>query len=268
MKRRVLFLLIALCALTGLFPAAAEISPSAFALSGAADPSASPDSQAGTLEAHPAQPGQTGALGYLLYAPAGAEAGMPLVVYLHGGSGKGSDLSTLTENDGFPQYLSDGRLGEVPAYVLIPQMPSSAMGWTDVREALYALVTSVVEQHGIDAGRISLTGHSMGGTGTWEIALLYPDLFSCIAPLSGSIRTTEENLSAFSGLPVWAFVGTEDTVVSPNSSRQFIFELKKSNPEANITVIEGATHFDVPSMVYLDPDIGLLSWLTSTEKSS
>lgn len=60
----------------------------------------------------------------------------------------------------------------------------------------------------------------MGGTGTWEIALLYPDLFSCIAPLSGSIRTTEENLSVFSGLPVWAFVGTEDTVaqIPPGSS--------------------------------------------------
>lgn len=37
----------------------------------------------------------------------------------------------------------------------------------------------------IDPDRVSLTGHSMGGHGTWHIALTYPDLFSCASPAAG-----------------------------------------------------------------------------------
>lgn len=67
-------------------------------------------------------------LGYLLYTPSNAKADMPLIVYLHGGHGKGSDLSILTDTDGFPQYLADNLLGDIPAYVLIPQLPADQRG--------------------------------------------------------------------------------------------------------------------------------------------
>ncbi|KPL01166.1 MAG: hypothetical protein AMJ91_01005, partial [candidate division Zixibacteria bacterium SM23_73_3] len=39
--------------------------------------------------------------------------------------------------------------------------------------------------HPIDTNRIYLTGHSMGGHGTWHIALAHPDLFAAAAPLAG-----------------------------------------------------------------------------------
>ncbi len=37
----------------------------------------------------------------------------------------------------------------------------------------------------IDSNRVCLTGHSMGGHGTWHIALTHPDLFAAAAPLAG-----------------------------------------------------------------------------------
>ncbi|UCB51720.1 MAG: alpha/beta fold hydrolase, partial [Candidatus Zixiibacteriota bacterium] len=37
----------------------------------------------------------------------------------------------------------------------------------------------------IDAYRVYVTGHSMGGHGTWHIALAHPDLFAAAAPLAG-----------------------------------------------------------------------------------
>ncbi len=37
----------------------------------------------------------------------------------------------------------------------------------------------------IDTNRVYLTGHSMGGHGTWHIALAHPDLFAAAAPLAG-----------------------------------------------------------------------------------
>lgn len=37
----------------------------------------------------------------------------------------------------------------------------------------------------IDAHRVCLTGHSMGGHGTWHVALTHPDLFAAAAPMAG-----------------------------------------------------------------------------------
>ena len=65
-----------------------------------------------TLTSHTFAQGSV-TLGYLLYTPQNATDGMPMIVYLHGGSGKGSDTALLTANEGFPKYLADGRLGVV-----------------------------------------------------------------------------------------------------------------------------------------------------------
>ena len=39
--------------------------------------------------------------------------------------------------------------------------------------------------HAVDAQRIYLTGNSMGGYGTWSLAMAYPQLFAAIAPICG-----------------------------------------------------------------------------------
>ncbi len=43
----------------------------------------------------------------------------------------------------------------------------------------------VKESFPIDTNRVYLTGHSMGGHGTWHIALAHPDLFAAAAPEAG-----------------------------------------------------------------------------------
>ena len=102
----------------------------------------------------------------------------------------------------------------------------------------------------------------MGGTGCWELALARPEVFCAAAPLSGSVQLTERNLTALQSLPVWAVVGSADTIVKPDASEQFIAALQEKNPNARLTVREGATHFDVPQ-TYLDSTVGLLDWLTA-----
>lgn len=200
-------------------------------------------------------------LHYWLYTPSNPTDHMPLIVYLHGGSGKGDHLDLITEADGFPKYLKDGELGDVRAYVIIPQCPSSQKGWTESNDALYALIQSVVSQFKIDNKRISLTGHSMGGTGVWSLAATYPDLFARIAPLSGSVRNVSETAAVLKSSKVWTFVGSADTIVPPESSIEVITELKAFGGDASITIFEGADHFSVPALTYLDPSINLINWL-------
>ena len=205
--------------------------------------------------------GSDTALQYWLYTPSNPTANMPLIVYLHGGSGKGDDLNLLTSADGFPKYLQSGLLGDVRAYVIMPQLPGAQKGWSDAQDALYSLIQDIISQYGIDPGNISLTGHSMGGTGTWNLAAAYPTLFARIAPLSGSVRNASDTASILRDTPVWAFVGSADTIVPPESSEEVVTLLLESNADAGITVFDGADHFTVPQLTYLDGNINLLGWL-------
>lgn len=226
-----------------------------------------PGINASTLTEHSFSDGEI-TLGYLLYTPKNAADGMPLLVYLHGGSGKGADLSLLTANDGFPKYLTKGELGDVPTYVLIPQLPSTYTVWEKIKATLIALIDAVGDACGTDADRISLTGHSMGGTGVWSIAVAYPQKFSCIAPMSGSITATKAHLNALASMPIRAFVGSADTVVDPAKTETFIAALKEINSNATLTVLDGVTHQNVPARAYLNTSYHVIDWLLSNSRGA
>ena len=204
---------------------------------------------------------QLGTFRYWLYTPSDPTENMPLIVYLHGGSGKGDDLNLITAVDGFPQYLQSGQLGDVRAYVVIPQLPSTQKGWVNAAESISGLIDHTVSTYKINRNNISLTGHSMGGTGTWNLACTYPSLFARIAPLSGSIRNTPDIIDNLKSIPVRAFVGSADTIVPPDSSKEVIAALKAAGGSAEITVFDGADHFSVPSLAFLDTNIDLIGWL-------
>ncbi len=204
---------------------------------------------------------QLGTFRYWLYTPSDPTENMPLIVYLHGGTGKGSDLNLITAVDGFPQYLKNGRLGDVRAYVLIPQLPSTQKGWVNAASAISELIGKTADTYKTDRNNISLTGHSMGGTGTWSLACAFPNLFARIAPLSGSVRNTSDVIGKLKNIPIHAFVGSADTVVPPSSSQEVVAALKAAGAVAEITVFDGADHFSVPSLAFLDSDIDLIGWL-------
>ncbi len=215
----------------------------------------------GTLTAHPAA---AQSLGYWFYTPQGAgKEKLPLIVYLHGGSGKGSNLTQITSADGFPQYLRDGKLGNVRAYVLIPQCPANKSGWQSIATQVFALIDQISKQHPVDTSRVILTGHSMGGTGTWALGAMAPERFSCIVPMSGSISLTASKQKALSKVTVWAIVGEKDKTVLPASSASAIAKLQKAQGDARLTILPGAAHRDVPAQAWLAPQLGLLDWMLS-----
>ena len=168
---------------------------------------------------------------------------------------------SLSQPGGFPKYLADGDLGEIPAYVLIPQLPASEKGWLSSADTVMALIDAIFEEKAIDRSRIALTGHSMGGTGTWDLALEYPDVFSRIAPMSGSVKTTADTLKILESMPIWAFVGENDVVVKPESTEAFMESVSKQNPDARVTVFENTDHVGVLQRAWLETGTELLNWL-------
>ncbi len=197
---------------------------------------------------------------YWLYTPKNATDNMPLIIYLHGGSGKGDDLDIVIEN-GFPKFLKNGELGEISAYIAIPQVSSSFRGWSELKQSVKSLIDYAKINYKIDEHKVSLTGHSMGGTGTWSIAAAFPTLFCRIMPLSGSVQNTPTNIKALGNISIWAFVGSADTIVDPQTSIDFVGALSSQGKNARVTILSEATHFDVPELVYLSKEYKAIDWL-------
>lgn len=200
---------------------------------------------------------------YYLYTPKIIEEKMKLIIYLHGGSGKPNieegDLSLLVNEEGFPKYLKDKNI-TLSSYVIMPQIPYGKNGWSEVDTNLIDFIKYIIRRLNINEKRISLTGHSMGGRGVWDISLYSPKTFYKIAPLSGNIDVNNDNIIALKDSNIWAIVGSSDTIVDPNSSIQFINEISKINKNAKITILENYGHFDVPK-VYLDLNYNVTNWL-------
>ena len=76
-----------------------------------------------------------------------------------------------------------------PFIVVMPQVPFSHHHWTDpdmMQMAMAELDASIKEFRG-DPQRIYLTGLSLGGYGTWEIAKNWPHKFAAIVPVCGGV---------------------------------------------------------------------------------
>lgn len=106
------------------------------------------------------------------------EGALPLVVLLHGmnGTPKGVMDAFLDDRSEAPR---------VPAFVIAPHAHGNAFyrgpGEYEVLQGIqWALAVLPV-----DKNRVSISGVSMGGTGTAHFAVRYPDLVSAAAPLCG-----------------------------------------------------------------------------------
>ena len=80
----------------------------------------------------------------------------------------------------------------------------------------------------------------MGGYGTWEMGITYPNFFSCMAPVCGggfSWRTGK-----LKNETIWAFHGDAASVVPPNNSYEMVDSVNKNGGNAKFTVFHGVNH--------------------------
>jgi len=193
---------------------------------------------------------------------------MPLIIHLHGGTVFREGTIDTLKDDGFPKYVveENALLGKIKAYVLIPKLSSTILGgkikgWSDASSQLKSLIGKIVEDCHCDKTKLTLAGHSIGGTGVWQLPEKLPSKFARVCPMSGSVDNNEENKAAFQNVSVWAFVGSADTTVLPEKCTPFVNTMIDSGADFKLTTIEGATHFDVPEAAFLSSEYKLLEFL-------
>lgn len=193
---------------------------------------------------------------FLLYLPKGYEEKehWPLMLFMHGAGERGDDLS-LVKKHGPPKLIENGK--DFPFIIISPQCPKGTWWKT---EDVVALLNHIMQIHNVDENRVYVTGLSMGGRGTWQVAGAVPDKLAAIAPICGpSDETVVEKIVT---IPTWVFHGAKDSAVNVDHSEKMVRLLKEKGGEPKLTIYPEANH-DSWTETYDNED--LYTWLLSHE---
>lgn len=217
---------------------------------------------------------------YRLFRPK-ASGPQPLVIYLHGSGGSGTDNQKqmgLGNVFGTRVAALAANQARVPCYVLAPQsdrgwiryeappggsgaaIPAPGLG-DGVRVAL-ELVDALLRQFPIDKRRLYVMGQSMGGAGVWNMTAHRPRFFAAAVACCGSISTDDPAASA--ATPLWNFHGDADTTVPVSISRERIKGLRTAGAHPLATEYAGVNH-NAWEWAFTEP--ALLSWLFAQRSS-
>lgn len=151
-----------------------------------------------------------------------------LTYMLHGGTG---NENTAT----YRLMIREGNVTEVDslaeAYNYIIVSPN---GWTQnpmwrEMQALNSFLAAkemVTEEFPVDPNKVFITGNSMGGKGTFEIAMRMPELFRAIAPTAAKIAEQTKNAD-----------GTTKNVCNIEDST--VYSLKKDLADMPVMMVQG-----------------------------
>lgn len=226
---------------------------------------------AGALVAQSADDGKTGQQAqnfekqvtikfkYLLFLPEdyykSPDKKYPTILFLHGAGERGDNLNQVKRH-GPPKILENKK--DFPFIVISPQCPPN--GWWDTY-ALSVLLDDIEAKYRVDKNRLYLTGLSMGGYGTWDLATRQPGRFAAIAPICGGGNPVLAGL--LKETPTWVFHGDADPVVPVQRSDEMVEALKKIGAEVKYTRYRGLQH-DSWTTTYDNPE--LYKWFLEHER--
>ena len=216
---------------------------------------------------------------YRLFRP--SESGrLPLVVYLHGSGGLGTDnvkQMGLGNVFGTRLWALPESQKEHPCYVVVPQ---TDRGWVryapvspgdtesrvvrglgDGARLVLELIDTLRRELPIDDRRIYLTGQSMGGAGVWHLTAERPTVFAAAVVCCGS--ASRDDAAASIETPVWSFHGAADETVPVSISRSRIVAMQKAGGHPHHTEYAGVGH-NVWEWAYTEP--ALARWMFSKRR--
>ncbi|MBO0800770.1 MAG: prolyl oligopeptidase family serine peptidase [Blastocatellia bacterium] len=205
----------------------------------------------------------------------------PLIVWLHGAGGLGTDNLRQIQGDQIPGthiWTATETQARFPAFVVVPQ---SAGGWdftgapnparksdpqgdrqlTAQLTQVIGILDSVKMEFNIDPERLYIAGQSMGGFGAWNLITKRPDLFAAAIILcGGGSPALAPNVR---DMPIWSFQGDQDRPPFLNGNRDMIGALKKAGGNPRYTEYPGMGH-EIWDRVFKEP--GLVEWLYAQHK--
>ncbi|MDR0611068.1 MAG: prolyl oligopeptidase family serine peptidase [Planctomycetaceae bacterium] len=171
----------------------------------------------------------------------------PLIIFLHGAGNVGKDVEEIKED--LVNHLTPEMKRNFSFVVISPA--NWKHGWKTPQ--ILQILEQVTVRWNIDPNRIYLTGYSMGGFGTFQIACDSPETFAAIVSVAGGGQPMRAE--RLNNVPTWAFHGDVDNVVSYDNSAKMIEAMQKTGcKEVKLTTLENAGHC-IMNEVYSKPEI-------------
>lgn len=177
---------------------------------------------------------------YRLFVPASYDGSKPtpLVVALHGMGGDensmfdgyGGALKREAEKQGFLVVCPKGR-------------ESASMYRGSAEQDVLDVLAQAERDYKVDTKRVFLMGHSMGGYGTWSVAIAHPDLFAALGPISGGGDIN--GMVKLKNIPEYVVHGDDDRTVNVSQSRQMVEAGKKVGAPITYVEVPGGSHISV-----------------------
>jgi predicted peptidase len=200
----------------------------------------------------------------------------PLVLFLHGAGERGTDNEKQLKY--LPTWLAEPEARRrYPCFVIAPQCREGRCwadaDWSDQKSvpqkpeptadlaAAAAALDAVIKVEPIDAGRVYLTGLSMGGYGSWDLAARMPGRLAAVVAICGG--GDEATAARLMKLPIWCFHGAADTVVPVARSRSMVEAVRAAGGSVNYTEFPGVGH---DSWTPAFRDAATLDWLFSQKR--
>lgn len=177
---------------------------------------------------------------YVLFVPHDykGDKTYPIILFLHGSGERAGGTKEPVEVGIGPAIQK--REKSFPFLVIIPQAEKSwRAGSADGKRAL-AMLAEVEKDYKVDPKRVYLTGLSMGGFGTWSMAVAHPDKWAAIVPICG--RGDTKQAAKIKDIPCWCFHGDADPAVKVEGSRTMIAALKEAGGSPKYTEYPGVGH--------------------------
>ncbi len=211
---------------------------------------------------------------YRLLKPVTIEPGKkyPVVLYLHGAGERGSD--NINQLKYLPDWLATPENRQkYPCFLIAPQCRNDKkwveVDWSsktsqdmptkpgDMEQMTVGILDHVLKTYPCDPDRVYLTGLSMGGYGSWDLAARMPERFAAVVPVCGGGDAKQGAVLA--KLPIWAWHGDQDGAVPVNRSREMIEAIKAAGGQPKYTELPGVGH-DSWNQAYNGPE-NVLPWL-------
>ncbi|MGC1274035.1 MAG: alpha/beta hydrolase-fold protein, partial [Planctomycetaceae bacterium] len=201
--------------------------------------------------------------GYVVYVPGDytPDRAWPVMLFLHGAGERGSDGVRQSEA---ALGAMIRRWGGFPWIVVFPQAEDErgpirtvwAPDAPDGRRAL-AILDEVERTYSIDTRHRVLSGWSMGGRGAYMLAAAFPERWSAVAPVAGwaDLDLAEKLVD----VPVWAFHGTADSLVSYDEDKALVESIAKQGGKPFFTTMPDRGHY-IWRTVYASPVV--FEWMS------
>jgi predicted peptidase len=198
--------------------------------------------------------------GAMIYVPPNYDPAQawPLVVFLHGAGERGRDGVKQTKV-GLPPVIQKYP-ERFPCLVLMPQCAAGDLWSSETAKAhIDDAIAQTLAAYNVDESRISLTGLSLGGFGSFAYGAENANMFCAIMPVCGGGDSNDKSAVAkLATIPIRVFHGADDRVVPAKRSREMVAAIRGAGGDIQYTEYPDTSH-NSWDQAYGDPEA--IAWL-------